>query len=67
VRLAVSIAPHRRGGFAVNAEVRRVNLTGTANTVPVQVTIGDEGGAASAQARVEKVRSPRDSEHHERD
>ena len=51
VTLAVGIVPQAGGRYAVTVLAGPANLTGTVNPVSVQVTIGDDGGLRSVNAR----------------
>jgi hypothetical protein len=48
--LGVLIQPLPDGSFGFGAAGAHANLTGTANPVPVSLTIGDDGGSTSVVA-----------------
>lgn len=54
VALEAVIQPIGKRRFGILASVRNANLTGTANPVKVDLTIGDDNGTASVTAKFEK-------------
>jgi hypothetical protein len=52
VALNARIAPTGTKQYSLQAEGRNANLTGTANPVPVTLTIGNDSGAVSVNARI---------------
>jgi hypothetical protein len=52
VMLEVRIAPTGTKRYALKAEARNPNLTGTVNPVPVTLTIGNDSGTVSVKADI---------------